>query len=85
MNALTKTVGRVRGCTVPKRNTLSYADRNRNPVCIEEFYWKLADYPVAQQEAFGMAKFKGRPARFKHRTIAAIDSTMIQLVHSCID
>lgn len=85
MNAVTKTVGRIRGCTVPKRNTLSYANRNRNPGCIEEFYWKLAEYLNAHQEEFGLARFKGRLAKFKHRTIAAIDSSMIQLIHSCID
>ena len=79
---------KIRGCHPPHRNTLSYANRNRDSAMAEDLFWHMVDHLTAETNNFGYGKrssfYKKLPRRFK-RTINIIDSTTIQLVANCID
>ena len=74
-----------RGATPPKRNTLSHANRVRNPQMAEALFWSLLSHLQSRHPNFGIGrKFKGIPRRFK-RVINAVDSTTIKLFANCMD
>lgn len=72
----------IRGAKAPARNTLSYANRERDPAMIEALFWQTLDHLQKQTEDFGI-RYSGLPKRFK-KTIYAIDSTTISLVANCM-
>lgn len=74
----------IRGATPPKRNTLSHANRTRNPEMAEALFWSVLNYLQALTPAFGMGHgYAGLPRRFK-KLISAVDSTTIQLFANCM-
>ncbi len=78
-------LNRIRGATAPKRNTISNANRSRDPVIAENLYW--AEFEHMQKICPGFTQYrkhKGFLFRLK-RDIFAIDSTTLQLSLSCID
>lgn len=75
----------LRGATPPARNTLSYANRNRDPKLMERLFWETLAHLEGIAPKFGpRGRYSGVPRRFK-RTIHAIDSSTIALVANCID
>ncbi len=74
----------IRGATPPKRNTLSHANRQRDPALPEQLFWQMLEHLQGLCPGFGR---RGRPRfafRFK-RMIHLVDSTTIQLVANCMD
>lgn len=75
----------IRGAVAPNRNTLSHANRERNPAMAQALYWSVMDALMRQSPAFARSGMRGRfVSRFK-AAIHAIDSTTIQLIASCMD
>lgn len=75
----------VRGATPPKRNTLSNANRTRDPDMAKSLYWRMLTLLQAAEPTFARGKSRnGYLRRFK-ATIHAIDSTTIALVAHCMD
>jgi hypothetical protein len=75
---------RIRNAKKPTKNTLSHANRNRDPAMAEALFWTLIEQFKNVSPRFGGRTFKGMPRRFK-RAVYAIDSSTIQLVANCID
>ncbi len=71
----------IRGATPPSRNTLSHANRTRDPLFIEQLFWKVLAH--LQQTTPGFARGRGRPLRRFKRAIHAVDSSTIKLIMSC--
>ena len=78
-------LSRIRGITPAKRNTFSYANRNRNPRVAQDFYWALRDWFASRSPGFRNLRNKGALARFKTRHIYAVDASVIPLSLCCID
>jgi len=78
-------LSRIRGITPARRNTFSYANRTRDPVVAERFYWALRDRFANATPGFRRAGNRGALAKFKTRQIFAIDSSVIPLSLDCID
>jgi hypothetical protein len=75
----------IRGATPPKRNTLSYANRNRDAQMAEDLFWEVFSHLQSLKSDFGFGhKYAAVPRRFK-RMINALDSTTIKLFANCID
>lgn len=74
----------IRGATPPKRNTLSHANKTRDPAMAEELFWWMLAYFQKEENDFGNSNSKGLPKWFK-RTIHILDATTIKLVVNCID
>ena len=75
----------LRGATLPKRNTLSHANRERNPELMERLFWETLHDLTNLNRGFGpTGRYCGIPRRFK-RTIHVIDSSTISLVANCMD
>jgi len=75
----------LRGATPPKRNTLSHANKERNPQLMEQLFWETLQHLTNHNRGFGPAgRYSGVPRRFK-KTIHAIDSSTICLVANCMD
>lgn len=74
----------LRGASPPSRNALSHANRTRACGMAEDLFWAvLKDL----QGRFPLFAQPGRPGfawRFR-RTLHAVDSTVIQLLSSCLD
>jgi hypothetical protein len=84
LNNHSSTLNSIRGATPPKRNTLSYANRNREAAMAEDLFWEVLKSLTNQMPQFGIDRqYSGFPQRFK-RTIYAVDSTTIQLVANCL-
>jgi hypothetical protein len=78
-------LSRIRGVTAPRRNTLSNANRTRNPEIARRLYWKVSDRLGRQDPRF---RDPGRHRGFLHRMkrkIHAFDSSTLQLAMSCMD
>ena len=78
-------LSRIRGITPAKRNTFSNANRTRNPVVIEKFFWCVYEMMQKANPRFIGIGNKGKLAKFRARRIYAIDSSTICLAYSCID
>lgn len=74
----------IRGATAPKRNTLSHANRERNPEMAEKLFWHMLDYLQGLCPSFACGRRPRFAFRFKHM-IHVVDSTTIQLVANCLD
>ena len=78
-------LSRIRGISPAKRNTFSNANRTRDPVVAERFYWALRDRFSSSAPGFRNVSNRGSLARFKTRHIYAVDSSLIPLSLNCID
>jgi hypothetical protein len=75
----------IRGCTPPPRNTLSHANRTREPAMAEELFWATLAHLRMQSPLFAAGKrYVALPRRFK-RAVHAMDSSTIELVANCMD
>ena len=74
----------IRGATAPKRNTLSNANRKRDPVMAEQLFWQTLGHLQSLCPGFGRRRRPRFAFRFK-RVIHLVDSTTIQLVANCMD
>lgn len=69
----------------PGKNTLAYANKNRDAKFIENLFWGLYGEFSRQSPSFFKGKrYKSPLHRFKSR-IHAMDSTVVKLVSNCID
>ena len=80
-----KELSRIRGITAANLNTFSNANRTRDPKIMQRFFWLMYEHFRTQEPDFIRGRHHGKLGKFKLRRIFAIDSTTIQLVHSCID
>jgi hypothetical protein len=69
----------VRGATPPPKNTLSHANRTRDPHMAEQLFWAVLAHLQTVQPAFGGNRRPKFAFRFK-RLIHVVDSTTIQLM-----
>ena len=69
----------VRGATPPPKNTLSYANRTRDPKMAERLFWAVLEHLQTVQPGFGGSRRPKFAFRFK-RLIHVVDSTTIQLM-----
>lgn len=69
----------LRGATPPPKNTLSHANRTRDPKMAEQLFWAVMDHLQALQPAFGGNRRPKFAFRFK-RLIHVVDATTIQLM-----
>jgi hypothetical protein len=75
----------MRRAVPPRRNTLSHANRERNPAMAEALFWAVRDSLVVRAPGFGKERrYVAIPRRFR-KTIDVIDSTTIQLVANSMD
>jgi hypothetical protein len=74
----------IRGASPPKRNTLSHANRERDPVLAERLFWQTLEHLQALSPGFGGGRRPRFAFRFK-RMIHLVDSTTIQLVANCMN
>jgi hypothetical protein len=74
----------IRGATAPKRNTLSYANRKRDPRMAEKLFWRTLEHLQNLCPGFGRGRRPRFAFRFK-RMIHWVDSTTLQLVANCMD
>ncbi len=74
----------IRGATAPKRNTLSHANRKRDPVMAEKLFWQTLEHLQNLCPGFGRGRRRRFAFRFK-RMIHLVDSTTLQLVANCMD
>jgi hypothetical protein len=74
----------IRGATVPKRNTLSHANRHRDPILAEKLFWQTLEHLQTLGPGFGRSRPRRFAFRFK-RLIHLVDSTTIQLVANSMD
>jgi hypothetical protein len=74
----------VRGATPPGKNTLSHANRERDPRLAQELFWAVLKHLQNLHPGFGGNRRPRFAFRFK-RAIHVVDSTTIQLVARCLD
>lgn len=74
----------MRGATPPARNTLSHANKIRDSRMAQRLFWAVLENLQAKFPRFGSGSTRGMAWRFR-RTIHVVDSTVIQLVASCVD
>lgn len=74
----------IRGATAPRRNTLSHANRVRDPAMAEKLFWQMLEHLQGLCPGFGRGRRPRFAFRFK-RMIHVVDSTTIQLVANCMD
>ena len=74
----------IRGATAPKRNTLSNANRKRDPIMAEKLFWQTLEHLQNLCPGFGCGRRRRFAFRFK-RVIHLVDSTTLQLVANCMD
>jgi hypothetical protein len=66
----------LRGATPPPKNTLSHANRRRDPKMAEQLFWAVLEHLQTLQPAFGGNRCPRFAFRFK-RLIHVVDSTTI--------
>jgi len=74
----------LRGATPPPKNTLSHANRRRDPKMAEQLFWSVLEHLQTLQPAFGGNHRPRFAFRFK-RLIHVVDSTTIQLMARSLD
>ena len=74
----------IRGATPPGKNTLSHANRQRDPRLAQELFWAVLQHLQNLHPGFGGNRRPRFAFRFK-RAIHVVDSTTIQLVARCLD
>jgi hypothetical protein len=73
----------LRGARPPARNTLSHANRTRDCAMAEQLFWRVLEHLQQSFPRFGQGSVRGLAWRFR-RTIHVVDSTVIQLLASCL-
>ena len=73
------------GLKLPYRNTLSNANKKRNPKMQEDVFWKLHEHYKAISPGFVSTKFYGSLVRMKNHKIFLLHSSTIQLTLDCFD
>jgi len=66
------------------RNTLSNANRKRDPIMAEKLFWQTLEHLQNLCPGFGCGRRRRFAFRFK-RVIHLVDSTTLQLVANCMD
>lgn len=87
VDALSFVTGRlqaIRGAKAPSRNTLSHANRERDPELARRLFWSMLEHLQKLSPGFGHRGQRRYGFRFK-RLIHLVDSTTITLVVNCID
>ena len=75
----------IRAARPPAKNTLSNANKQRDPELMKRLFWQTFDHLMQMNKCFGFqGRYKGLPRRFK-KVIHAVDSSTISLVANCID
>lgn len=74
----------LRAATAPPKNTLSHANRTRDPKMAEQLFWAVLDHLQTLQPAFGGNRRPKFAFRFK-RLIHVVDATTIQLMARSLD
>ncbi len=74
----------VRGATAPSRNNLSHANKVRDAALAEKLFWSQLEYLQSLKPGFAHGTRFRLARRFK-RVIHVVDSTVIELVASCLD
>ena len=74
----------IRGATAPKRNTLSHANRKRDPIRAEKLFWRTLELLQNLCPGFGRGRRPRFAFRFK-RMIHLVDSTTLPLVANGMD
>jgi hypothetical protein len=74
----------LRGATAPPKNTLSHANRTRDPKMAGQLFWAVLDHLQTLQPAFGGNRRPKFAFRFK-RLIHVVDATTIQLMARSLD
>jgi hypothetical protein len=74
----------LRGATVPSRNGLSHANRERPAAMAEQLFWRVLEHLQEQMPGFAAGKRRGPAFRFK-ASIHVLDSTTMELVANCLD
>jgi hypothetical protein len=74
----------LRGATPPPKNTLSHANRRRDPQLAEQLFWAVLEHLQTLQPTFGGNRRPKFAFRFK-RLIHVVDSTTIQLMARSLD
>lgn len=77
-------LSRIRGATVPSRNGLSHANRERPAAMAEKLFWQVVEHLKAQSPGFGAGQGRGPAFRFR-MPIHVIDSTVLELAAHCLD
>ena len=74
----------LRGATPPSRNALSHANKIRDCAMAEQLFWQVLQHLQHVHPAFGRGPTRGLAWRFR-RAIHVVDTTVIELVASCLD
>lgn len=74
----------VRGATAPSRNGFSHANRHRDPALAEDLFWQMLEHLKSLCPAFAGGAGRRLAGRFT-RSIHVVDSTVLELVASCLD
>lgn len=74
----------IRQATAPAKNTLSHANRTRDPRMAEALFWETLAHLTRQIPGFGGRTSRAMPRRFR-RAVHVVDASTIQLVANCLD
>jgi len=74
----------IRGATVPSRNGLSHANRQRPAQMAQTLFWRVVEHLKTQSPGFAAGQRHGPAWRFK-MPIHVIDSTTLELAANCLD
>ena len=74
----------LRGATPPSRNALSHANKIRDCALAEQLFWRVLEHLQNSFPRFRQGTTRGLAWRFR-RAIHVVDTTVIQLVTSCLD
>ncbi len=74
----------IRGATPPSRNTLSHANRVRGSAMAEKLFWQVDAHWQRSCPGFARGRQNGRFIRRFGKTIHLVDSSVIELVASCL-
>lgn len=74
----------IRGATPPSRNNLSNANQGRSAELAEKLFWRVFDHWQRNCPGFAGGRQHGRFVRRFHTAIHLIDSSVIELMASCM-
>jgi len=75
----------LRGATPPPKNTLSHANRTRDPQLAENLFWSVLGHLQTLQPGFGGHHTPRFAFRFTQRLIHVVDTTTIALMARSLD
>ena len=74
----------LRGATPPSRNGFSHANGQRNPALAQDLFWQMLEQLKSLCPAFAGGTGRRLAGRFT-RSIHIVDSTVLELIASCLD